>query len=89
MTIPFIVVCVVAIVFFVSSIRVLREYERAVIMRLGKFVGVCGPGIVFLIPVVDKAKIVDLNKQIPEWRELPETVLDDRVQTEARVHHEK
>ncbi len=89
MLIPFIVVCFLMILFVVSSIRILKECERAAVLRLGKFIGVCGPGIIFLIPVVDKVKVVDLNKSIPEWRELPETVLDERIQAVAFSHHEK
>ncbi len=33
-----------------NSLRILREYERGVIFRLGRFVGVRGPGLIFLIP---------------------------------------
>jgi regulator of protease activity HflC (stomatin/prohibitin superfamily) len=37
-----------------ASIRVLREYERAVVFRLGRLVGVRGPGVILLIPAVDR-----------------------------------
>ena len=37
-----------------QMIRILREYERGVIFRLGKLVGAKGPGLIFLIPVVDR-----------------------------------
>jgi len=44
-----------------SMIRVLREYERGVIFRLGKLLGAKGPGLIFLIPVVDRMVKVDLR----------------------------
>lgn len=89
MLIPFLIICAFMILFFVSSIRVLRENQRAAIFRLGHFVGVCGPGIIFLIPIVDRAKIVDLNRWIPEWQDLSETVLVERIKTVALSNHEK
>jgi regulator of protease activity HflC (stomatin/prohibitin superfamily) len=85
-SIPFLIVCVLLILFFVSSIRILKENQRAAIMRLGKFVGVCGPGIIFLIPVVDKIKVVDLNKWIPQWQGLSETELVESVKAAALSH---
>ena len=44
-----------------SAVKILREYERGVVFRLGRYVGVKGPGIVFLIPFVDKLVKVDLR----------------------------
>lgn len=44
-----------------SALRILREYERAVVFRVGKLVGAKGPGIVFLIPVVDRMVRIDLR----------------------------
>lgn len=87
--IPFVIILVLMIVFFVSSIRILKESQRAAVFRLGQFVGVGGPGIVYLIPMVEKAKVVDLNKWVPEWRELSKTELDERVKTVAISHHEQ
>lgn len=44
-----------------SAIRILREYERGVIFRLGRLIGVKGPGLILLIPIVDKMVRVDLR----------------------------
>ena len=44
-----------------ASVRVLREYERAVVFRLGRLVGKKGPGIVLLIPIIDRMVRVDLR----------------------------
>jgi len=44
-----------------SAIRVLREYERGVVFRLGRLLGPKGPGLILLIPVIDKMVRVDLR----------------------------
>jgi regulator of protease activity HflC (stomatin/prohibitin superfamily) len=44
-----------------QMIKILREYERAVVFRLGKFLKVKGPGLVILIPFIDKIERVDLR----------------------------
>jgi regulator of protease activity HflC (stomatin/prohibitin superfamily) len=44
-----------------SAIRVLREYERAVVFRLGRLIGVKGPGLVILIPILDRMVRVTLR----------------------------
>ncbi len=49
-----------------SFIRVAREYERFVVFRLGRSIGVKGPGLVILLPVLDSATKVDLREQFME-----------------------
>ena len=44
-----------------QSIRVLREYERGVVFRLGRLIGQKGPGLIFLIPVIDRMQRVSLR----------------------------
>lgn len=58
-----VVVIVVLIAFLTAAIRILREYERAVIFRLGRLLPAKGPGVVFLIPIVDRMVRVDLRVQ--------------------------
>ena len=59
---PVVVVVIVLAVFILpQSIRILREYERGVIFRLGKLQGAKGPGLIFLIPIVDKMVKMDLR----------------------------
>ncbi|MEI8290696.1 MAG: SPFH domain-containing protein, partial [Verrucomicrobiota bacterium] len=59
---PFIIIIAVLAIFVLpQSIRILREYERGVIFRLGKLQGAKGPGLIFLIPVVDKMVRMDLR----------------------------
>jgi regulator of protease activity HflC (stomatin/prohibitin superfamily) len=52
---------VVAILLIFWSIRVLREYERGVVFQLGRFLAVKGPGLIFLIPVIQQMVKVDLR----------------------------
>ena len=54
-------VLVVLVVFLVSGLKVLREYERMVIFRLGRLVGARGPGVIYVIPGIEKAIRVDLR----------------------------
>ena len=57
-----IVTAVVLVLFFLASaIRILNEYERGVIFRLGRVIGAKGPGLIILIPVVDKMVKVSLR----------------------------
>ena len=56
-----IVVLVVVAVVFPQTIRILREYERGVIFRLGKLLGAKGPGMILLWPVVDRMVKMDLR----------------------------
>jgi regulator of protease activity HflC (stomatin/prohibitin superfamily) len=58
----FIFVIILFVVIIVSNaIRILREYERGIVFRLGRLIGVKGPGIIFLWPVVDRMVKVSLR----------------------------
>ncbi len=52
---------VFALIILSNAIRVLREYERGVIFRLGRLIGAKGPGIIFLIPIIDRMVKVSLR----------------------------
>jgi regulator of protease activity HflC (stomatin/prohibitin superfamily) len=52
-------VVLLALIFVPQMIRILREYERGVIFRLGKLLGAKGPGLIFLIPMVDRMVRMD------------------------------
>ncbi|MCD6248319.1 MAG: slipin family protein [Hadesarchaea archaeon] len=77
MFLVFIVICLLP-----YSIKVLREYERAVHFRLGRFIGVKGPGLFLIIPFVDKLTKVDLRVMdidVPKQR----VVTKDNVSTDV------
>lgn len=57
-------ICVVGvglIALLVASVRIVQEYERGVIFRLGRVIGAKGPGLFFIIPIVDRMIKVDLR----------------------------
>lgn len=62
------IVVVLVVLFLASAIRIVPEYQRMVVFRLGRCIGSKGPGIVILIPVIDRAVRVDLREQV---REIP------------------
>lgn len=51
------------VAFFIlfQAVKIVREYERVVIFRLGRFSGVKGPGIIFIIPIIDRVILLDLR----------------------------
>ncbi len=51
----------VIVMLLASAIRILREYERAVVFRLGRLIGVKGPGLIILIPLIDRMVRVSLR----------------------------
>jgi regulator of protease activity HflC (stomatin/prohibitin superfamily) len=58
----FYILAVVLIIFFLAAaIRILREYERGVIFRLGRVIATKGPGLIILIPIIDKMVKVSLR----------------------------
>ena len=59
--IGFVILVVIVIGILMSAIRILNEYERGVIFRLGRIIDTKGPGLILLIPVVDKMMKVSLR----------------------------
>jgi regulator of protease activity HflC (stomatin/prohibitin superfamily) len=59
--VPVVFVVVIAIMFVASAVRILPEYERGVLFRLGRLVGVRGPGLFFIIPGIDRMVRVSLR----------------------------
>jgi regulator of protease activity HflC (stomatin/prohibitin superfamily) len=56
-----VVVSLIILGFIASAIRVVREYERGVLFRLGRLIGAKGPGLFFIIPIFDKIRVIDLR----------------------------
>ena len=59
-------ILVVGFIFFANAIKIVPEYQRLVVFRLGRSIGPKGPGITILIPVIDRAVRVDLREQVRE-----------------------
>jgi len=62
------VIILILIMFLASALKIVSEYQRLVVFRLGRCVGQRGPGLVILIPFIDRAVRVDLREQV---REIP------------------
>jgi regulator of protease activity HflC (stomatin/prohibitin superfamily) len=58
---PLIVIAIFVVIFLAASLRIVPEYERAVIFRLGRVIGAKGPGLFLLVPIIDKMVRVDLR----------------------------
>ncbi len=84
-----VVLVVLAVLFAVlgvlaaSSVRVLREYERGVVFRLGRLIGQKGPGLILLIPAVDRMVRVDLRTVVLD---IPPQDLITRDNVPAKVN---
>jgi regulator of protease activity HflC (stomatin/prohibitin superfamily) len=59
--IPYIVIAALVILLALTSIRILREYERGVVFTLGRYTGVKGPGLIVLVPFIQQMVRVDLR----------------------------
>jgi regulator of protease activity HflC (stomatin/prohibitin superfamily) len=55
------IIVFIFILILVNAIKILREYERGVIFRLGRLIGAKGPGLILLIPIIDRMQKVDLR----------------------------
>jgi len=77
-------IVVLVLLFLINAIKIVREYERGVIFRLGRLVGAKGPGIFLIIPVVDKMVKVSLRTvtlDVPPQ----EVITKDNVSTQVNA----
>ena len=58
---PFGVAVVIVLLILISGIKIVREYQRAVVFRLGRLVAARGPGIIYVIPLIEKIVRIDLR----------------------------
>jgi hypothetical protein len=77
-----VIICVLAAL-IASAVRILREYERGVVFRLGRLVGAKGPGLVLLVPVIDRMVRVDLRTMVLD---IPPQDLITRDNVPAKVN---
>jgi regulator of protease activity HflC (stomatin/prohibitin superfamily) len=55
------VVGIIILIILAASIKVIREYERVVVFRLGRLIGAKGPGVIIILPVIDRFRKIDLR----------------------------
>ncbi len=60
------IVLILIATFTLRSVKIITEYKRVVLFRLGKAIGIKGPGLIFVNPLTDKTKVVDLREQYLE-----------------------
>ena len=73
-----VIATVVLVVLLLSSIRIANEYQRAVVFRLGRFIGARGPGLYFLIPLLERQVTIDLRVVTADVEE-QEAITKDNV----------
>lgn len=56
---PIVIILIIVLGLGVSGIKVLKEYERGVVFRLGRMVNSRGPGLIYVIPFIEKMQRVD------------------------------
>jgi regulator of protease activity HflC (stomatin/prohibitin superfamily) len=74
----FVEILIIAIISF-RSIKILRENERLVVLRSGRFLKIAGPGMVLIIPFIDRGIRVNLDRDIPGWQALSPMELEERM----------
>ncbi|SRR5579883_60103 len=75
---PFLIVAIIVVAIILSGFRVAQEYERGVVFRLGRFVGIRGPGLYWLVPFIDRQQKVDMRTRTVTV-EQQETITRDSV----------
>ncbi len=73
----YIVIAIVAVLAFMG-LRIAQEYERALVFRLGRYMGIRGPGLFFIIPFIERAQKVDIRTRTVDL-EQQETITKDSV----------
>ena len=79
-----ILTCVVVVVFVISGFRVANQYQRAVVFRLGKLLGIRGPGLFWIIPLIEWKRTVDI-RTITASVDQQETITKDNVPVKVSV----
>lgn len=79
LNVPFLVLSLLISLFIAKSIHIADQWEKAVILRMGKYVGLKGPGIFFIIPIVDKVdNYIDQRVRVTEFK-AEQTLTKDTV----------
>ncbi len=60
-TVAAVIVGIIILIILASAIKVVREYERVVVFRLGRLIGAKGPGVVIILPILDRIRKIDLR----------------------------
>ena len=75
---PYIIVVLAVVLIALTGLRIAQEYERGVVFRLGRHIGLRGPGLYWIIPLIDRQVIMDLRTKT-QTIEQQETITKDSV----------
>ena len=75
------VAAILLVVGAASSVRFVKDDHRLIVLRLGRLTDVVGPGVAFILPIVDHTVDVALDEKVPEWRALSPEDLRKRLFT--------
>jgi len=64
--IGYVILAIIVVAFLAASIKIVREYERLVVFRLGRFVGAKGPGVILIAPIINRVTMIDLRERYLE-----------------------
>ena len=70
MTMEVIILLIIAMIFLLLSIKISTESERIVVFRFGRFFKIVGPGLILILPFIDKTIRVKLSDKIPGWKKM-------------------
>jgi len=62
-----------------ESLKVVKENQRGVLFRIGRYEKVIGPGIFFILPAIDRLVKINLNDKLPGWQGLSKRELENKV----------
>ena len=71
-------IAIIVVIYFLAGIRVIQEYQRAVAFRLGRYVGMRGPGLIWVAPIFEGIRVIDTRTQTVSV-ERQETITKDSV----------
>lgn len=79
---------IILIGFLAASIKIVREYERGILFRLGRLVGAKGPGLFFIIPLFDRIRVIDLRTVTYDARQIKVITKDNiRCDVDSFVYY--
>ena len=77
-------ILLLVIALLISGIRIAQEYERALVFRLGRFTGLRGPGIYWIIPFIERQQTIDIRTKTVDL-EQQGTITKDSVTTKVNA----
>ena len=70
---------IVAVIIIPKSLLLIKENQRVVVLRIGKFHQTLSPGVHLIMPIIDIPTVVNLSKHFPDWQSLSDQVINEKV----------